>query len=145
MEAVAGRLASKAELKAHMQEVEAAHHHDSRYTAKVCHRHSELVDVDGVGISKPSAFVLSEQARPTLPSAVTSPRHTARVILRSAAAPCANGACTRCASRCSAVPLQLWHNDPATKLAGYTKSMRNMVGDDRRAHYGVSQSRRTQS
>ena len=35
MEAVTGRLASKAELKAHVQEVEAAHKHDSRYTAKV--------------------------------------------------------------------------------------------------------------
>jgi len=35
MEPVTGRLASKAELKAHLQEVEASHHHDSRYTAKV--------------------------------------------------------------------------------------------------------------
>lgn len=51
----------------------------------------------------------------------------------------------RCASNTSAVQLQLWHNDPATKLAGYTKSMRNMIGDDRRAHYGVPQSRRAQS
>ena len=35
MEPVTGRLASKAELKAHLQEVEAAHNHDSRYTSKV--------------------------------------------------------------------------------------------------------------
>ena len=50
-----------------------------------------------------------------------------------------------CAANTPAVPPQLWHNDPATKLAGYTKSMRNMIGDDRRSHYGVPQSRRTQS
>ena len=35
MEAPAGTVASKAELKAHLQEVNAAHKHESRYTAKV--------------------------------------------------------------------------------------------------------------
>ena len=35
IEVPSGTVASKAELKAHLQEVAAAHQHESRYTAKV--------------------------------------------------------------------------------------------------------------
>ena len=49
MEPVTGRVASKAELKAHMQEVEAAHHHDSKYTAKVDSQHCDAVIANEVG------------------------------------------------------------------------------------------------
>jgi len=143
---VSGRLASKAELKAHLQEVEAAHQHDSRYTAKVGTSTPLSRSLPIIYVSNTSSC-RSGSCQLVSPSLIQWRGQACR-----ASAPqklCCKlektGRVYGCASDCSAVPLQLWHNDPATKLAGYTKSMRNMIGDDRRAHYGVPQSRRAQS